>query len=130
MRKLLLSTLVLVSAIGVVGCRSTVPVRNVEAAPIYTNTANPKLDDISKAIIRAGTQLGWQMRQKGPGFIEGELHLRKHMARVHIKYDTKTYNITYADSYELKYDGQNIHPNYNGWIQNLDNAIRSQLSAL
>ena len=26
------------------------------------------------------------------------------------------------------YDGQNIHPNNNGWIQNLDQAMRVQLS--
>jgi hypothetical protein len=52
------------------------------------------------------------------------------MAKVDVKYDTKTYNITYKDSSNLEYDGKNIHKNYNGWIQNLDNGIRAQLSNL
>jgi hypothetical protein len=32
------------------------------------------------------------------------------------------------DSTNLNYDGTNIHRNYNGWITNLDKAIRSQLT--
>ena len=52
------------------------------------------------------------------------------MAKVDINYNTKTYSITYKDSSDLDYDGTKIHKNYNGWIQNLDNAIKVQLSAI
>ena len=34
------------------------------------------------------------------------------------------------DSSNLQYDGKTIHSNYNGWIQNLDKAIRTQLTLL
>ena len=87
-------------------------------------------EDVQKAIVRAGVGLGWEMKPVEPGLIVGTLHLRTHMAMVDIKYDTKNYSITYKDSSGLDYDGHNIHKNYNGWIQNLDNGIRSQLTSL
>jgi hypothetical protein len=117
---------ILVALLG--GCRSA-NIYNVSAAPVVAN--NPvTLDDMQKAIVRAGAALGWQMKPVETGLIEGTLHLRTHMAKVHIKYDTTNYSITYKDSSNLDYDGTNIHKNYNGWIQNLDKAIRSQLSNL
>ena len=36
----------------------------------------------------------------------------------------------YKDSANLHYDGKTIHSNYNGWIQNPDKAIRTQLDML
>jgi hypothetical protein len=47
-----------------------------------------------------------------------------------IKYNTKSYSIEYKDSQGLKYDGTNIHKNYNSWVMNLDNRIRAQLSTM
>ena len=55
---------------------------------------------------------------------------RDHRAVVDVRYDTKTYSIKYKDSSNLQYDGTSIHKNYNGWIQNLDNAIRARLTGL
>jgi hypothetical protein len=117
---------ILVALLG--GCRSA-NIYNVSAAPVVANKP-VTLDDMQKAIVRAGAALGWQMKPVETGLIEGTLHLRTHMAKVHIKYDTTNYSITYKDSSNLDYDGTNIHKNYNGWIQNLDKAIRSQLSNL
>lgn len=110
------------------GCRSAA-VYNVDAAPVTANKA-VTMADMQKAIIRAGAGLGWQMKVVQPGLIVGTLRLRSHMAAVDIKYDTKAYSISYKDSSNLDYDGTNIHKNYNGWIQNLDNAIRVQVANL
>ncbi len=110
------------------GCRSAA-VYNVDAAPVTANKA-VTMADMQKAIIRAGAGLGWQMNVVQPGLIVGTLRLRSHMAAVDIKYDTKAYSISYKDSSNLDYDGTNIHKNYNGWIQNLDNAIRVQVANL
>jgi hypothetical protein len=52
------------------------------------------------------------------------------VAVVDIKYNTKTYSIIYKSSQNLDYDGKNIHSNYNGWIQRLNQAIQSQLSGI
>lgn len=110
------------------GCRSA-GVHNVSEAPVVANKA-VSMEDVQKAIVRAGVGLGWQMKPVEPGLIVGTLTLRSHMAMVNIKYDTKKYSITYKDSSNLDYDGNNIHKNYNGWVQNLDNGIRSQLTNL
>lgn len=111
------------------GC-GTKPVYNVNGAPVATSKANASLDDVKQAIVRAGAALGWQMRDVKPGHIEGSLYLRTHVAKVDVMFDTKSFGITYKDSTNLDYDGTNIHNNYNGWIQNLEKGIRTQLSLI
>lgn len=123
--------LVLATVVALMGaCASVQPVYNVTSSPISTNKANPTLEEIGKAIMRAGIALGWEMKQAGPGKITGSLRLRKHVANVEIPYDTKTFSIKYIDSTELNYADGSIHKNYNSWIQNLEKGIRVQLSAL
>lgn len=111
-----------------VGCR-VAPVYNVSSAPVVV-AKSVTLQDIEKAITRAGVGLGWQIMPRQPGRMEGVLVLRTHRAVVDITYDTATYSIKYKDSSDLQYDGSSIHSNYNGWIQNLDKAIRAQLITL
>ncbi|MGH8642629.1 MAG: hypothetical protein ACRET6_13030 [Burkholderiales bacterium] len=108
------------------GC-ATVPVYNVESRAIVSNKP-VTAKDVEGAIVRAGAALGWQMVPKGPGSMEGTLVLRTHRAVVDVNYDAKNYSIKYKDSEDLKYDGTNIHKNYNGWIQNLEKGISTQLS--
>ena len=122
---------IVVSAVAILvsGC-TTQPVYNVSDAPVSASKPNPTLDDVSKAIVRAGAALGWQMKQTKPGHMLGTLYLRKHVAVVDINYTAKSYSISYRDSTELDYDGTNIHKNYNGWIQNLDKGIQAQLRNL
>jgi len=110
------------------GCRSN-PVFNITDAPIEIDGKHSSTD-IKKAIIRAGAGLGWQMKAKKSGHIEGTLYLRKHVAVVDINYTKKSYNITYKSSENLNYDGKNIHKNYNSWVQNLNRAIQAQLTAI
>lgn len=117
-----------IAVLLMVGCRSA-PLYNVTSAPIAASKP-VTVADVEKAIMRAGAGLGWQITPREPGKIEGVLALRTHRAIVDISYDTKAYSITYKDSSNLDYDGTNIHSNYNGWIQNLDKAIRTQLSLL
>ena len=104
-------------------------------APIYnvTGFAIPPspaatMENIEKAVLRAGLTLGWQMTPKGPGAVEGVLVLRKHRAVVDITYDVRAFNITYKDSVNLDYreSDRTIHSNYNGWIQRLEKSIRAQ----
>ena len=113
-----------------VGCRGSVPVYNVTEVPVAASKPNPSLDEVGKAIQRAGVQLGWEMKEMKPGYIVGTLNIRKHLAVVDVNYSTRSYSITYKDSTELQYDGKSIHQNYNGWVQNLDKGIRAQLSIL
>jgi len=118
--------LLLASLIAVAGCRSA-PVQNVKNAPVNASKDNVTREDVREAIIRAGTRLGWRMRKESSGHLIGTLNIRDHQAQVDIDYTTSDYDITYRDSRNLEYDGEQIHSNYNGWIQNLDKEIRNEL---
>lgn len=118
--------------VAVMGCRGGGQIYNVNAAPVQTATGKePNMEDVQTAIIQAGAGLGWIMARVKPGEIMGTLNVRSHQAVVTIPYTTKTYSIIYKDSNNLKYnaDKQTIHKNYTGWIQRLDEAIRSRLTA-
>ena len=103
------------------------PIYNVVSSTMYPNPTMT-MENVEKAIVRAGFRLGWQINPKGPGKIEGILNIRRHQAIIDITYDTKAFNITYKDSVNLDYSEKNrtIHSNYNGWIQNLEKEIRVQ----
>lgn len=129
-KKLFLITLVALCAFVIGGCRSAM-IYNVENAPIAASASTEvSMDDIAAAIARAGASLGWQMRPVEEGHIIGTLHLRSHMAQIDVNYDRDSYDILYRDSTNLDHENGKIHSNYNGWIQNLDNAIQAQLSTL
>jgi hypothetical protein len=133
MKRILPSMLVVCMAVVmVVGCRGGGQIYQVKDAPVQTATGNqPSLAEVEKAIIQAGVGLGWIMAIAKPGEIIGTLNLRSHQAVVSIPYTSKTYSILYKDSSNLKYDAekQTIHENYASWIQRLDGAIRSRLTA-
>ena len=116
------------------GC--AVDIMNVQDAPVKTLSGQElTLDQTTKAIVLAGMGLKWQMEVAKPGHIIGTLNLRNHQAVVDITYNTQVYSITYKSSKNLLTVDDTgkpvgIHPNYNGWIQNLDNAIRTQFIAI
>lgn len=114
---------------SMIGCRAN-PIYNVENAAIVANKKTLSKNDVRKAIIRAGSSLGWTVNKTKSGPLIATLNIRQHMAQVEISYDTKSYSIRYKDSTNLNYDGINIHKKYRLWIQNLDRAINVQLSAL
>lgn len=116
---------VLLIAGGLAACR-TAPVYNVENA-LFSKEA-PSVQAAGDMIKAAGASLGWQMADDGPGHIVGRLPIRTHLAVIDITFDTTRYSIMYKDSNNLKYDGSQIHSNYNGWIQNLQNAITARSS--
>ena len=113
------------------GFGSGTPIYNVLSSPIPPTPA-ATMENIEKAIMRAGLTLGWQIVPKGPGKIEAILNIRKHQAVIDITYDTKSFNINYKDSVNLDYreGDKTIHSNYNGWIQNLEKGIRAQVTVL
>jgi hypothetical protein len=122
---------ILLTAAGLAfaGCSTTQPIFNVEKAPIIAPPGKTlSMADVQQAIMRAGSQLGWQMQPEAPGRITGRIALRTHLAVVDIEHDTKSYSIKYRDSTNLNAADGMIHRNYNGWIQNLDKAIRVQTS--
>lgn len=112
-------------------CAAPQPIYNVNDATVTTTSAK-KLSaaQVRTAIVTAGTSLGWQVVDKGPGHLEGTLHLRTHTAVVDIPYSASKYSIVFKSAENLDAANGKIHRNYNGWVQNLDRAIRTELARL
>ncbi len=127
MKLRIFATLVIAILLG--ACR-TVSVYDVRDAAVVSNVPNISKEDVRKAITRAGTTLGWQIQDNGPNAMVGTLKLREHIAVVDIPYSARQYSIIYKSSHNLNYDGATIHSNYNGWVQNLQKGINSQLNVM
>jgi len=126
---MLMRTVALVGiAVAVIAC-GTVPVYNVNEAPVPA-TKKVEATQVRSAILAAGQGLGWQMSEVRPGLIRGTISLRSHSAEVEVPYTTTKYSIVLKSSSNLNESGGNIHKNYNGWIQNLERTINANLRNL
>lgn len=111
------------------GCAG-VPILNVtDASATNANGKAQSKDDVRAAILRAGSALGWQIKDEGPNMLVGNIQLRKHLAVIEIPYSSTNYSIKYRSSINLDEKGGTIHKNYNGWIQNLTRGINAQLTS-
>ena len=103
----------------------------VDPAPIPVPAG---LDDraVAKAIRLGGAQRGWLVTRQDPGAMELTLNIRTHMAKLGVKYDPQSIQLSYLDStnldYEVKKDNRYIHRNYPKWVNNLVNDITVQLA--
>ena len=126
MKKLLkLAALLLVTSLMTTGC-GTGPIYNVQNSKIDTPHSSAA---VYRAIKEGGSSLGWKINKVKPGVAQGKLYLRTHVAIVRINYNSTRFSINYVSSKNLNYDAkkQEIHTNYNGWIQNLEKAIDVRL---
>ena len=116
----------LLSLFVLTGCR-TAAVYNVEKSSVNGNTSSSK---VYTAIKNAGLSKGWIITKAKPGLAIGTINIRRHRAVVEIPYTSKSFSIKYKNSMNLHYDSTKnvIHNNYNGWVQNLENAINLELS--
>lgn len=115
---------VVVAALAVAGCQSE-PIYQVDRA-IVPKEAGWTLDDMTRAIQRAGARRGWDMRIVAPGQIEGRLRKPAVMALIDVDYSAFEFSIHYKDSENLDHSGRTIHNNYNRWIYNLERDIRRE----
>lgn len=129
MRSTLLRVCILAALLA--GCR-TAPIYEVIDAPVVTADEKYTVEDMRRAIFRAGTSLGWQMQKAGERRVIATLNQRDAMAQVAVDYSWRNYSIRYRDSRNLQYDGgdRTIRGGYNRWIRNLDKRIKTELSGL
>ncbi|MBV9785753.1 MAG: hypothetical protein JO264_18255 [Acidisphaera sp.] len=105
-------------------CHRDAPIYNVQSDRF---SGQASLSQRTAQIDRAGAALGWSMNNVRPGHIEATLHLRENTAVVAIDYTPYAFSISYVSgSPSLNYTGSQIHPNYNGWIHNLEQRIVSE----
>ena len=119
-----------------VGCgRATVPVVNYNDVAFTTTTTKVTLPQVKKAIQVAAETKGWVVTDKGPGKMDATLTVRgKHTVIVLITYTTSSFSINYVDSIDMKYgtrDGEaHIHPYYNNWVKELEEAIKIEVKQI
>jgi hypothetical protein len=114
------------------------------------------LQEIEAAILDGSRRKGWEPKKLKDGTIEDTLHIRSHIAVVHVVYNTESFRIDYADSSNLvttqkaterfgsavgqytigaainsakgKEGEELIHKNYYVWTQGLSNYILQSLA--
>jgi hypothetical protein len=122
-KKIVLAALLAATAPAFVSCAGA-PVMNItDESLMLDEGATPSLSEVTDAIRRAGHELGWAMQLESEGKMIGVLHVRTHMAKVEILFDTRSFSINYVDSQNLRYNGSTIHRNYNSWVANLSRKI-------
>ncbi len=103
----------------------------VDPAPIPV-PAGLDAKAIATSIRLGGAQRGWLVTRQDPGAMELTLNIRTHMAKIGVKYDTQSIQLTYLEStnldYEEKKGNRYIHRNYPKWVNNLVNDITMQLA--
>lgn len=105
------------------------------------------MEDVEKGIRAGADKAGWRVEPAGPGHIIATLVVRaRHTAVVDITYSRESYSIKYKNSDNLGYRASDtsrpmiddtgsvtsskepvIHPNYNKWVQRLNDAIFREL---
>lgn len=124
-----LGILVAAAALTLAACGGVQPIYEVSNSPIILPPGKSvSMNDVTAAVMRAGSKLGWQMQPEGPGRISGRIALRAHLAVIDVSHDTKSFSIKYRDSTNLNAKDGMIHKNYNGWVQNLEKGIRAELT--
>ncbi len=132
----LIAGLTLIATLALAGCRAAPlysPSDIAFAEPPTTVTKVLTMEDYKNAIIRGGSKRGWTFQEEEPGHLVGNVAVRnKHFATVDVFFDTESFSISYKSSQNLNYNaGRNeIHPNYNSWIQNLQGEIQAEITQM
>ena len=131
MSKALVIAIAIATALLAVSACVQHPIYQVQDAQVVTTSGKALTPaQVRQAIVTAGTALGWTVVDAQPGKREGTLNLRTHTAVVDIPYSATAYSIVFKRGDNLNVEGDKIHKNYNGWVQNLDRGIRTELSRL
>ena len=92
-----------------------------------TKVSGKTIKEVAKAIEDGAKRRSWQVEKNKDNSYTLTLFNRQHEIVVLAKYSATGWTIIYKDSKNMKYDARKnlIHPNYNRWVQSLDNTIRN-----
>ena len=105
-----------------VACRTLVPIAEVRDAPLLSSE-DTTLDDVAELVWLSAVSLGWDVEKESPGVMKATLRLREHVAVVRIEHDTRFFSILAVETQRIEREGDRIHPNDNGWMENLQERI-------
>ncbi len=110
--------------------RNLAQIQNYENVPVGSGKLIPA-EKMREAFVAAGARRSWTFKDAGPGKLIGTLVVRgRHTVEVEVTYSPERYSVVYKNSSNMNYSEQGslIHPNYNKWVGDLMNAVRSELS--
>lgn len=125
------------------GCAPHPQVREFPPAAVRSNKDAPTDEDVKNAIIRAGDATGWTVDEQGEHVLVATRKKKSRLARVSIEYYQSVYSIKYKESSHFNYtrrpqsnlngtihdfDFATIHPDYNEWVEALNQEIQRQLA--
>jgi len=121
---------IIVCLFSALACRPSKPINTysyeIPQATAYKALTTKKMHDI---IVKSCIERGWRAVHAGKNILEASIIVRgKHTVVVSIPYTANSYSINYKSSVNMEYKGNKIHPNYNNWVHNLDQTIRSHLA--
>jgi hypothetical protein len=109
----------------------TKPVYNIVDKPVVTGSGRSLTqEEVGQILAEAAEFKRWTVEMVEEGYLRAQIQVRKHFAAIDIRYTATSYSITYRDSKQLKYDGKEIHRNYNKWIMLIDQVADQKLSSL
>ncbi|MDB5857871.1 MAG: hypothetical protein JWQ76_1560 [Ramlibacter sp.] len=110
--------------------RNLAPIGNFENLPAMSGSGQPAtVQQIKEALTSAGAPRGWQVTQVTPSQLVATVNVRnQHTVSVDISLAPGLYSIKYKNSVNMNYDGVQINPHYNKWVQILLEDARKELA--
>lgn len=122
---------------GSAAARHPEPIVNYANVAVVAASGKPlSVDQVRQAVRTAAQARGWSVVEQANGKMAAALSWNgnKHTIGVDISCLPASYSIDYRDSINMKYGTLNgqpiIHPHYNRFVRELNEAIRSELMKL
>ena len=124
-------TLAMTAGLALSACGGVAPTYEFKSREVSTKKGLTQ-EQVTSAILTAGAVQNWQMTVIRPGLIEAKREWGggKHKIVVDVVYTSKTYEINYKSSKNLRYSGGTAHRAYNRQTIRLYDEIHAQTSRL
>ncbi len=110
-------------ALVIAACQNVRPIYDVSDRQFSETAKKLSQQELDDLVISTGLKRGWHFRSISNGKLEGQIHVRTHMAVIEVKISQEAFSITYRSSDNLNEKSGNIEHNYNRWIHNLERDI-------
>ena len=110
--------------------RNLEPIGNFDNLPATTGGGQAAtIQQITEALTAAGAPRGWQVAQVKPGQLVATVNVRnKHTVSLDVSLAPGLYSLRYKNSTNMNYNGVQINPHYNKWVQTLIEDTAKELA--
>jgi len=104
----------------------TTGMANFDNLPVTNAKGEPAADaQLKAAVIQGAAARGWTLSDVRNDRAVANIQVRgKHTVTIDVLWAAGQVTVKYKDSVNMNYSGNEIHPNYNAWVQNLVDSIR------